>query len=312
MRGRGLACLAVVAAAGLSACGSVAAPATISAHGRGDSAPAAADRLPAGNRAEATALASLLLTRLRLPAGARRLPSFPVPQRLREPMLDVGAYAELDLHQLFELPEAMGQVAATLAATRQTGMDLSATGGPGGPPGGASDFMDVSFADRSLPSGIYTAQLVLTIVPTRSGGSLLRADAQVEWFPPRSPAEYIDPARYRVLTITVQTAGSFKLRKVVTSRAAISRLAAALNRSPVQPVDVFSCPMIFAQYQLAFSVSVHGKPVFVVGATESPCEGARITVGGRPQPSLQDEAAVVAMADWLLGVTPASLLRHDG
>ena len=35
-----------------------------------------------------------------------------------------------------------------------------------------------------------------TIAPVSSGGSLVRADAQVIWFPPRTAAEY-DPARYQ-------------------------------------------------------------------------------------------------------------------
>jgi hypothetical protein len=230
---------------------------------------------------------------------------------VREPLLDQGGYGELDLHRLFELPEPMAGMAATLAASRPVGMKLWSSGGPGGPPGGVTDFMDVSFADRSPPAGIYMAQLVLTVAPAGSGGSLLRADAQVIWFPRRSAAESIDPARYHALTITLEV-GLHKMRKVVTSPAAISRLAEVLNRSPAQPVRVFSCPVIFALYRLAFSSSPRAKPVVVVAATEAPCEGAGVTVCGRLQPPLQDEGAVVAMADRMLGVTAWDLYQLAG
>ena len=310
MRAQLMACLAAAAAAGLTACGSVAVSGAGDVHGQPGGTLAAVSSPAAGSRAAAAALARLLLSRLHLPSGARRLPLLPVPHALRAPLLDLGAYAELDLHQLFQLPEPMGDVAATLTASHPVGMELWSTGGPGGPPGGVTDFMDVSFADRSPPAGIYMAQLVLTVAPAQSGRSLLRADAQVIWFPPRSAAEYIDPARYHALTITVEV-WPHRMRKVVTSPTVISRLAGALNRSPAQPVRVFSCPMIIAIYRLMFSSSLSATPV-VVTATEAPCEGVGVTVGGRLQPPLQDEGAVVAMADRLLGVTAKDLYRLDG
>jgi hypothetical protein len=183
-------------------------------------------------------------------------------------------------------------------------MSLGSTGGLAGPAGVTS--REVGYTPRSVPAGVYMAQLVLTVAPARSGGSWVRADAQVIWFPPRTAAEYVDPARYHVLTIAVDIANPWQhtVRKVVTSHAVISRLAEALNRSPVQPVQVPDCPAIFAYYRLAFAVSRHSRPAVVVLATRQPCGGAQIRAGAQTQPPLEDAGTVVSTADGLLGVTP--------
>ncbi|MGO8961936.1 MAG: hypothetical protein ACLQFR_31875 [Streptosporangiaceae bacterium] len=135
---------------------------------------------------------------------------------------------------------------------------------------------------------------------------MLRADAQVIWFPPRPAAEYIDPARYHVVMIAVTLSGPRlrTIRKVVTSTAVIARLAGILNRSHVDPVLTISCPLAVATYRVGFAVSRRSLPAVVVTATRSPCEGAGVRVGGRLQPPLEDAGAVVAAVDQVLGVTP--------
>lgn len=263
---------------------------------------------PAGSRAEAHALATELLTRLRLPAGARRLPPNPTPQAV-EPSLWGGAAAALDVHELFELPESITAAAALFAARVPPGLSISVTSlGTGlvGPVGAMVAYTEVAYEPRSVPAGVDAAQLVLTIAADTSGGSVVRVDAQVIWYPPRSAAEYIDAARYDVLTIavTVFNPNLRTITKVVTSQADITQLADALNRSKVEPTRIANCPAIFATYRLAFAVSPHQAPVVVVSATLQPCLGVQITVDGRKQPPLQDDATVVAIADRLLGFTP--------
>ena len=297
--------LALATVALLAACGSVAAPvATGPRVHPGGTQLVARGGPPAGSRAEAVTLARLMLSRLRLPAGARRLPSAPVPPSLRSPSLWAGAAGQLDLHQIYELRQPMDAVAQFLTARVPAGMSQAGTGEGAGPSGVTS--MAVSYTPRSVPAGIYMAQLVLTVVPAGSGGSMVRADAQVIWFPPRTAAEHIDPARYHVLAITVTIYGRrlHTLHKVVTSQAVITRLAEALNRSPVRPVQTISCPFVFADYRLAFAVFRQARPVVVVVATRWPCEGAQIRVSGRLQPPLEDAGTVVTTADQVLGVTP--------
>lgn len=298
--------LVAATAVALAACGSVAAPAASGPHVHrgGTRLVSVSPGPPAGSRAEAARLARRMLSGLRLPAGARRLPSAPVPRPLREPGLWAGAAAALDLHQLFELRQPVAAVAAVLMAHVPAGMSLGSTGALVEPAGVTS--REVGYMPRSVPAGVYMAQLVLTVAPARSGGSWVRADAQVIWFPPRTAAEYIDPARYHVLAIAVDIANprQHTVHKVVMSQAVISRLAEVLDRSPVQPVQVPNCPAIFAYYRLAFAVWRHSRPAVVVLAARWPCGGAQIRAGGRRQPPLEDAGAVVTAVDRLLGVTP--------
>ena len=298
--------LVLAIAVTLAACGSVAAPTASRPHAHpGGSTPASArPGPPAGSRAEAAALARLMMSRLRLPSGARRLPPTPVPRSVREPPLWVQAAAAIDVHWFYELQQPMAAAAAILTARVPGGMSLGVTGSGGGS-GGVTN-MEVGYNARSVPAGIYQARLVLTIAPARSGGSLVRADAQVIWFPPRTAAEYIDPARYHVLMIavTILNPRLHTINRVVTSQAAITRLAEALNQSQVQPVGAPLCPLIFATYRLALAVSLHSRPVVVISASRWPCGGAKISAGGQEQPPLQDADTVVATADEFLGVIP--------
>lgn len=94
------------------------------------------------------------------------------------------------------------------------------------------------------------------------------------------------------------------MRRVVTSRAAIRRLANALNRSPALSVKTLGCPIVFAVYRLGFAVTRHSRPVVVVSASRWPCEGTGISVAGHAQPALANADAVVSTADRLLGITP--------
>ncbi len=300
----GLLITAVAVLAVLAACGSVAAPVAGGPHLRaGSPQPASATQAPpAGSRAGAARLARHMLSGLRLPAGARRLVPLPVPQSLSQPALWAGSSNSLDVHRLFGLPQPMDS--ALLAVSGPAGLSRSGSG-EGSGPGGAA-FAEVSYTARRVPAGIYSAQLVLTAVPAASGGSLVRADAQVIWYPPRTTAEYIDPERYHAVTITITIVSPRQrtIRRVVTSQAVIRQLAGALDRSPADPVTSSGCAMIFATYRLAFALSPHGPATMVASATRWPCGGVRVSAAGRIQPPLEDAGAVVAAADRLLGVTP--------
>jgi len=64
------------------------------------------------------------------------------------------------------------------------------------------------------------------VVPA-GGGSLLRADAQVTWFPPRTQAQHVDPARFRAVTVSATLFNSRRhtARRTFTAGAVIARLA---------------------------------------------------------------------------------------
>jgi len=303
----------VGAAVALAACGSIVAPPASGPHSSPGGTPrASATRSapaipapPAGSRAEAAALARQMLSRLRLPPGTRRLPPDPLPPSLRQPAARyVLGPASFDQRQLFALAQPMDAVANFLVAWVPPGLSLASTG-QGSSPGGVT-MREVSDMVRSLPAGVSAAMIVFTVVPATSGGSLLRADAQVTWYPPRSAAEYIDPARYHVVSITVWIAGRrpHTVHKVVTSQAFIARLAETLDRMPVTPAEEVSCPADFEDYQLSFSVSAHSRPAVVVSANESGCGGAQVTVDGRAQPALADDGTVAALVRQVVSATP--------
>ena len=309
---RPLPALIAVALAALTACGSVVAPPATGPSSPGGRplasatpAPAVDSAPPAGSRTEAAALARLMLSRLRLPPGARRLPPDPLPPSLSRPAAQyAGGPASLDQHQLFALTQPLDAAAAFLAAHVPSGLSPGGTGEGSGP--GGVTMREVSDTVRSLPAGIAEADLVLTVVRATSGGSLLRADAQVTWYPPRSAAEYIDPARYHVLRVTVSVYGRrpHTVHKVVTSQAFIARLAEALDRMAAEPPGTIACPADLEDFQLSFSVSAHSRPAVVVRVTESGCGGAQVTVNGRAQPALADRGAVGALVRQVVSVTP--------
>jgi hypothetical protein len=298
------ACLSVAACGGRAATPAANQPAQRPIHIGADSVQPGP---PAGTRAEAHALATELLARLRLPPGARQLPPNSAPPSV-EPSLWAGAAAALDMQKLFELPESITTAAAFLSAHVPPGLYLSVGGqgtGLAAPPGAQVAYTDLAYEPQSVPAGVYAAQVVLTIAPDASGGSMVRVDAQVIWYPPRSAAEYIDPARYHALTVSVTALNPLRtVTKVVTAQADITQLADSLNRSEVEPTTIANCPAIYATYRLEFAVSRHQAPVVIVTATLQPCLGVQISVDGRKQPPLEDGAGVVAIAERLIGFTP--------
>ena len=229
---------ASLAAASLAGCGTVRVPpAGDPSASPGATSPAPGiPAPPAGSRAEADALARLLLSRLRLPAGTRRLPPTPVPPFLSQPAYEPVDSALLDEHRFFAVAQPPAALSDYLVAHVPDGMTSFGTGQLSGP--GEPTTLDVGYLARPVPAGIYSAQVVLTMVPDSSGGSLLRADAQVIWYPSRTAAEYVDPARYHVLTMTVTVDGRkvHTIHKVVTSQADIARLAErSTGRRPSRP-----------------------------------------------------------------------------
>jgi hypothetical protein len=298
----------LVTAAALAGCGTVRVPPADAPHPGATTQAPGIPAPPAGSRAEADALARLLLSRLRLPAGARQLPPTPVPAFLSEPAYEPADSALLDDHQFFVVALPPGSLSDYLVAHVPTGMTSCGTGQGSGP--GEPVILDVGYQAGSVPAGIYSAQVVVTIVPDLSGGSVLRADAQVIWYPSRTAAEYVDPDRYHVLTMTITVSGQRQrtIHKVVTSRADIARLAEALDRSPAEPPITINCPAIFVTYELSLSVSRHTRPVVVVWANEIGCGGSAITVDGKAQPALADSGAVAAAANQALGYTPKPVI----
>jgi len=257
---------------------------------------------PAGSRARAQALAGQLLTRLALPPGARPVRLRVLPPSLRQPQIGGVWTHAADVHRLFLVREPVTAVRGFLRTHLPAGLFLSSEGQGAG--AGAITMESLSFGLRAPPPGIDNAELDTAVVPAPGGGSLLRADAEVIWYPARSAAERVDPARYRaaMVTITLFNPRQHTIRRAITSGAVIAQLAGlvdGLHGAPYQPV---SCPVIIASYRITFVPAAAPAPQVVV--TPSGCMTVGVTVAGAAQPPLWGDSGLVGAARRLLHIKP--------
>ena len=254
--------------------------------------PAGATGPPSQTRAAATRIAGRVLAHLVLPAHATRLPQRPVPPGLRRPADHSPAVDSVDRYRLYHLPLSVPAAVGFLAAHPPPGMTADGTGS-------GTDGRDVTFAPRHTPAGIEGIELDYSVVPGPRSGALLRADAEVIWYPARSAAEHLDPADYRTVRITATVYGTSvrTVARTFTSAAAIGRLIRALDALPASPGILYHGPAMLVTYRLAFGPA-KGPPAAVVDADNCPPD--TITVAGQPQPALQDFGTVAALAGRLM------------
>lgn len=316
--------VAAVVSALVAGCGTVRAadspPGRSSAIAAGVTVPVSGGGPPAGSRAAALALARQLLSHLVLPPGARPAPVSSALGPLLHPQLAFGGAYSADLRRLFRLRQPMTATYRFLTTHVPAGMRLESSGQagraapsaiPGPGPAGAHPHLSqamagyVSYALRSLPRGIYRAELATAIVPAGSGdGSLLRADTQVTWFPPRSAAEHLDPAGFRAVTLRV-TEFNPQIRTVTrtfTSRPVIARLAAIIDGLPAAPYQPPNCPVILPEYRLTFTAPA--GPAHTVVASPTGCLTVQVTAGQKAQPLLWDSGKLIAAISRLRDVLP--------
>jgi len=293
--------------AGSASCGSLAGATRPAAESGSASSPAPGTTRPgqlpgtppAGSRAEALALARRELGQLRLPPGARRTAVAQLPGQLRDPDLYAGGQDSADLHLLFALPESMAAADGFLLAHAPAGLPVSSHGEAGSRPG--ADMENVGYSPHSVPPGIDAVYLLASVVPD-GRGSLLRADAQVIWFPPRSVAEYVRAARLHAVTITGASLNPIprQVSRTITAPAVIAELASLLNGEHAAGQQLASCPLIQASYGFAFRAAAGLPPVLVVST--SGCLLDSVTAGGRAQPALWDPGnALLAAGSRLIG-----------
>jgi hypothetical protein len=258
---------------------------------------------PTGTRAAALRLAGRLIAEDVLPPGRRRLPQRPVPPGLRAAFGQLaGVKSSVDVYRLFALPISMRQAAAFLARHAPAGTHNGGTGQTARP-GGITE-MDFSYFLNRVTRGISSAALTDTVVPAPHGGSLLRTDAQVTWYPPRSAAEHIDPRDYRAVRIDAEVTVSSPrhLSRTFTARGVIGRLARLLDSLPAYPGGLVPCPLAMVTYQLTFE-PVAGQPTIVVDSTG--CPGDPVTAGGATQPALEDSYKLTLLADHIMHIRTA-------
>jgi hypothetical protein len=291
MRGRGRTVLAVAAAGFplLAGCVLLAGCAGPAGHDAGTSRPAAVTAAsqpripPAGSRAEALALASRMLTQLVVPPGAQQVSPSPVPRPLSVSSAVGFSPYSVDHYRFFLVREPAAAVHSFLLAHVPGGMRWS---GAGLAPGTTNQITVqwVAYSPRSLPAGIAGAVLGTAAMPS-AHGVLIRVDAGVTWFPPRTAAERLTAASFRSVTVaeTTQLPRQQTVTRVFTSRAVIGRLVTLVNAMPVSPdqdIRGISCLAVATVYRLTFTPGV----VILAGG----CGGDSVIVNGEQQPRLLD------------------------
>jgi hypothetical protein len=299
MRGKWVAVLALTAM--LAGCGTAASRPAAQAAGP------AATRAPVGSRAAALTLARQMLSRLLVPAGSQAAYPSPVPEPLSVPSAGgVGPYT-VELHRFVLVREPAAAVRSFLLAHVPAGMGWA---GDGLAPGTTNTVtvLWVAYRPRSLAAGLANAELGTAAMPWSGGDTLLRADASVSWFPPRSAAEQLTAAGFRSVTVTATEAipQPQTVTRTLTSPAVIGRLVALVDSLPATPypdVAARSCAGVATVYRLVFTPGV----VIYAGG----CGGSdAITVDGKDQPRLWDPGVLTVAARQLLtGPSYAPLVR---
>jgi len=240
----------------------------------------------AGDQARAYALG--LLAKLRLPAKARQVQWPAQLRRLPQPVLPYWPTDAVTAQALYQAGASMGSVYWFLTRHVPAGMQPRWPGNVGN--GTDRYVFDVP---AHLPREIAHANLEVVIIPHGSG-SLMRAEVQVVWYPPRSAAEDIHPSRYRSVTVTVpkpSDASGDTVTRTFTSRAVITQLAALLNQLPGMLPTAFNCPAMRvgarpppSPYRLVFTPRSRQWPT--IAAAPVGCFQGGIVVGKHKQPPL--------------------------
>jgi hypothetical protein len=259
-----------------------------------------ATRAPAGSRAAALTLARQMLARLVVPAGSQAAHPSPVPPPLSVSSAGGNLPHTVELHRFVLVHEPAAAVQSFLLAHVPAGMSWA---GDGLAPGTTNTVtvLSVAYSPRSLASGLTNAQLGTAAMPSADGDTLIRADAGVTWFPPRSAAEQLTAASFRSVTVTATEMfpRPRTVTRTFTSPVVIGRLVALVNALPATPypdVAAMSCAAGGTVYRLGFT------PGVVIDAGGCGASDA-ITVNGKEQPRLWDLGVLTAVARQLLPLT---------
>jgi hypothetical protein len=201
----------------------------------------------------------------------------------------------IDLHRFVLVHEAAATVHSFLLGHVPAGMDGYGSGLALGTTNTVT-VLWVAYRPRSVASGLTNAQLGTAALPSTGGDTLIRADASVSWFPPRSAAEHLNAASFRSVTVTVVMPQRRTVTRIFTSPAVIGRLVALADSLPATPypdVAAMKCldPSVF--YRLEFTPGVVLNPG---GCGDSDA----ITIDGKEQPRLWDPDVLTAAVRQLL------------
>jgi hypothetical protein len=189
------------------------------------------------------------------------------------------------LRRVFRVPQSLAQASRYVLTHVGHGLVRQSTG-----QSRSADGMVISqtatFLLRQAPTGIYSAQLGILLVPWH-GASLLRIDSEVIVYPRRPETERLHPAKSSTMTIraTVEGRRTYHLRRVITSQMQISKLTRLVNSLPAEPDVSLNCPAGLVAYSATLTPAGHHRADVI---TDDGCNLVHVTVAGKSQPALQD------------------------
>jgi hypothetical protein len=264
---------------------------------------AAATGPPTISAAQAQRLARDVLARVELPPGAR-VRAGAAPGSLSQAPSSESGTPDTTVHQLWTAGEPAAAVLRWWAGHVPAGMAWTGSGN------NSDGVQFVGYGLKRLPTGVNAATLVMSVESAGPDASVIRADVQVVWYPPRSAAEQI-PSGVRAVTVTATTSSPHPVTRTSTSASVLRRLASMLNGVHAAPGGlVFSCPLLSVSYRIAFASAPKAAPFLVMSDTG--CQELAVTASGHPQPALEIPAGLGALLQSLTGVQrgPGTSVMH--
>jgi hypothetical protein len=240
-------------------------------------------------RAEAAAAA--LLRSFAVPPGGHRLAGPPdlAGGVLKTPLSYLGAAWEVDVSAFWEAPGNPQALLAWEQAHLGSGFKLGDE--DFGPPAWDRDF-------QLAPKGaLIVRDLNVEMASAGGGQSGIRLDAWVAWQPPRTAGSRISAAATTV-TIAESSDGVIQGRAAkplpapvtITDQATVRRLAALIDGLPLSTLAADdSCPPPLGRFLTLTFRARPGGPALASVETNQSCNAVVLTLGGRQQPSLENE-----------------------
>jgi hypothetical protein len=259
-------------------------------------APATVGAGSINSQAAALRWADDLLTLVKLPAGSSSLPASPVSILDHPPDYpDTPNLAAPKLFKVLPMPRA----AAVSYFESLTPVGFNGGGAPGSIGNVNSSAPDEQFFTwwvdiPSLPDGVDSAELQVSLADGAQQESFARIDAQVTWRPVKPLDEQV-PVRDRVAVVTLSelfgsNGGPSPRHILLSDGAAFRALVASADALHTQLPGTTNCGFdIGTRYTIAFAQSAATVPDLTLAAGD--CNHVDVTARGRTRPQLADNPA---------------------